>query len=638
MNQTPWVRSTDVNVARAFLPQMMKCAREIGIDPKRHADFLWIAENARDAVYDEALPAPWRKVVDHAGKLENYYNPMTQEVSPIHPSIAFYKKLFKGQKKDQRQVTRKRAGLRKMTAAERLDLAMSRRDHKRDLLAHRAAIHLQKTWRGRLARAEVAAVRAKRLVAATTLQSGFRGMRGRMRFWKAKRNWAAVVVQKRWRGRTWRRGGWMQLRAVGVLQRSVRRWRVKKEEWNERVKTWVDRETVAVKVVQTSMRRRAKSQRAKRDYELLAVVDASRPDESFFEVRKITTGKTYGMRVYHRDEAARRGARHLQNLSTATRREVPFLVRNHASFRTGSKYYAVVDYHLLDCRRMQYGLGDGGPFKGMRDYAEICRHFTAEALLCLEGLAGCHLKYDRLSTARLRVTESGHIAVSDKGILPLVDLEPAGASSAWCLGCMLLELLTGITVPDPCDDANFRTQLVRQAAMLTGKQAANLLQACLLPGPHAVGLSHEELKYHPYFGELDFNGLWSKRPFGLSGPTQVLGQMRVQRQQLSYGAGTLERRLAQITMFGNAVMHSAAAETEAAADEASRQIERRHQELQALREVAGQLRGAGRINEYRAVRKTVQEQQRELDTEVSEFGSRFYRRLPPVLNCSTDYL
>ena len=33
-----------------------------GIDPRRDIDYLWIAENARDAVYEEPLPAPWKKL------------------------------------------------------------------------------------------------------------------------------------------------------------------------------------------------------------------------------------------------------------------------------------------------------------------------------------------------------------------------------------------------------------------------------------------------------------------------------------------------------------------------------------------------------------------------------------------------
>ena len=66
---------------------------------------------------------------------------------------------------------------------------------------------------------------------------------------------------------------------------------------------------------------------------LAAVVDASRPDESFFEVRKITSGKVYGMRVFQREAAIRRGLDHIGLLSLATRKEVPFMVRLHSTFR-----------------------------------------------------------------------------------------------------------------------------------------------------------------------------------------------------------------------------------------------------------------------------------------------------------------
>lgn len=59
---SPWVRQADTNANKAFYPQMIRIAQQIGIDPRRHVDYLWIAENARDAVYEEPLPAPWKKL------------------------------------------------------------------------------------------------------------------------------------------------------------------------------------------------------------------------------------------------------------------------------------------------------------------------------------------------------------------------------------------------------------------------------------------------------------------------------------------------------------------------------------------------------------------------------------------------
>ena len=90
---TPWVRTVDHNANRAFYPQMMRLAKELGIDPKRcvcvcvcvcanhlpapphflthnssvlmanrDRDYLWIAEAARDAVYEEPIPAPWKRL------------------------------------------------------------------------------------------------------------------------------------------------------------------------------------------------------------------------------------------------------------------------------------------------------------------------------------------------------------------------------------------------------------------------------------------------------------------------------------------------------------------------------------------------------------------------------------------------
>ena len=99
----------------------------------------------------------------------------------------------------------------------------------------------------------------------------------------------------------------------------------------------------------------------------------------------------------------------------------------------------------------------------MGEYVEICRVFAAEALLCLEGLGVCGLKYTDLTTSRLRVSESGHVSVSDKGLLQADDEDDSTRGTAWCFGCILLELLTGITIPAEADP-NLRKQIVRQVS------------------------------------------------------------------------------------------------------------------------------------------------------------------------------
>lgn len=266
-SKSPWVREADTQVSRAFLPQMIQCAREMGMDPTRHADFLWIAESARDAVYDELLPAPWRKTTD--GRSTIYFNPLTQEILPVHPAILEHKKMFKQQKKDAREAERMSGGMRRMTADERVALALVKRAKKNRKQEIRAVLRLQRVFRGKRCRMQVVDALRRRYRAATIVQAGFRGLGGRRRFWGRRREWAATVFQKHWRGRAWRLGGWRELRAVGVIQRGVRRWRLRRSDWNEKVKLWVERETVAVRVVQASLRRRAKAQRAKKDYELL---------------------------------------------------------------------------------------------------------------------------------------------------------------------------------------------------------------------------------------------------------------------------------------------------------------------------------------------------------------------------------
>lgn len=197
-SKSPWVRQQDPNVARAFLPQMIHCARDIGIDPSRHSDFLWIAEAARDAVYAEPLPAPWRKTRNPKTKAALYVNPLTQQVMEVHPAIPEFQKLFRQHKKDAREAERTRGGaMRRMTADERATLALDKRARKFAKQETRAALRLQKVFRGKRCRMQVDRLLARRQRAATVVQAGFRGMGGRRRFWGRRREWAATVFQKR---------------------------------------------------------------------------------------------------------------------------------------------------------------------------------------------------------------------------------------------------------------------------------------------------------------------------------------------------------------------------------------------------------------------------------------------------------
>jgi hypothetical protein len=630
LGPSPWRRD---QATRAFLPQMIKVACEIGIDPHTQSDFLWIAEKARDAIYEGPVPAPWRRLAGKgkctAKQPDVYFNPITQRISEEHPAIPYFRQLFVESQHEQVHARRVRAGQRKLTAAEKQGLAVRRAARRRTKQLHRAAARVQRVWRGKRARSEVERLHQHRDAAACLVQAGYRGMVGRRRYWAAKREWAAVVAQKVWRGRAWRSGGGKRMAATVLLQRACRRWRRRKQGYDLRLQSWLEQENLAVRTVQQALRRRARAQRAKRDYELLSVVDASKPDVSFFEVRKITSGKIFGMRVFHGDAAACRAVTHLALLHR-TKGEVPFLVRCHTHFRTADRLFMMVDWHVCNARRLQYGLsqqlGQQGP--GMVDFVNICRVFAAEALLCLAALPGRQLRYEGLTMSRLRITETGHVAVSDAGLRPLLESSGDGNSNsklprangshaamamaascptgwvAWCFGLMLLELLTGLVIPADADEL-LRKQLVRQAGMLVDPEASNLIKACLLPGKEATGISPEELMAHPYFTNhsVDFATMWSVRPFGLSGPARIVGPLQVQREQLSYGAKTLEARLSNFTVLTHKITEKAQAEVEQARAMAAIEQARQSKELASLLFVATKLRTAGRIKEYRAVKR-----------------------------------
>eukprot|EP01043_Picozoa_sp_COSAG02_P039547 COSAG02_NODE_3131_length_7311_cov_11.071131_2_plen_710_part_00 len=627
---SPWVQQADHNANRAFFPQMIRIAKEIGIDPRRDRDYLWIAEAARDAVYEEPLPAPWQRLKPKHSYLrvpDAYYNPITRRTVTEHPALSFFRQLFEDKRKDQKETVQKKRGLRKVTAEEKARVAQNRRLKKREQIRDRAILRLQRVWRGKVARRKVQIIHEGRWLAASRMQAGFRGLMGRRALHAQRRIWAATVFQKVWRGRAYRLGDWKELKAAMFLQRAVRRYRARTLAYKQELETWVSQEGHAVRLVQNAIRRRARNQRAKRDYELLAVVDATRDDKQFFEVRRITTQKIYGMRVFNTAAAVRCGKEHLASLHH-TKSEVPFLVRCSQSFQNGEKLYMVLDYHVADCRRLQYGLSNGGPFRGMADYADVVRVFAAEILLCLEGLAARGLRYSTLTTTRLRITDAGHVAVSDSGVRLAAKDDPRGPEGfvPWCFGAAMLELLTGITIPPEAagdQDELLRKQLVKQATTLVDREAASLLKCCVLPGEVAPGLTVSELKAHPYFlrHSITFakNELWTSRPFGLSGPTQLSGPLVIARESLSFGARQLEMRLAELTMLSARLTSSSAHANESGARKQALEIRRQRAEVESLKSVARKLRGSGRIKEYQALRRHAHIREKAVKQLESEF-------------------
>ena len=167
---------------------------------------------------------------------------------------------------------------------------------------------------------------------------------------------------------------------------------------------------------------------------------------------------------------------------------------------------------------------------------------------------------------------------------------------------MLLELLTGLSMPEDADDF-IRQQLVRQARSLLPPLAVNLVKACLLPGREQAGLPVSALMTHPYFTShgITPEKLWNTRPFGLSGPTEIAGPIQVRQKEGSYGARVLERRLADLTMLTTTVMAKAREEHEQSQRQQAMDAERQQREVEAMVAVAQKLRATGRIREYKTV-------------------------------------
>jgi len=175
---SPWQHRNNEAGNRAFFPQMIRCATQIGMDPHQDAEFLWIAEKARDAVYDGHLPAPWKKLQRKKGAtVDAYYNPITQELTADHPALPFFRRLFAESREEREMVVLKTTGQRKMTMVEKGELAMQKRQRKRERHLNRAALRVQRIWRGNQARAGGTAIHVNREHAVSLLQAGFRGLK-----------------------------------------------------------------------------------------------------------------------------------------------------------------------------------------------------------------------------------------------------------------------------------------------------------------------------------------------------------------------------------------------------------------------------------------------------------------------------
>jgi len=79
---TEYLKNTQLNI--------QEIAEKLGIDPIRHKEYLWIAEECSKA----PVPSPWEALYDKQGRLKCYQNPSTFRFCFDNPNIEIYREKF----------------------------------------------------------------------------------------------------------------------------------------------------------------------------------------------------------------------------------------------------------------------------------------------------------------------------------------------------------------------------------------------------------------------------------------------------------------------------------------------------------------------------------------------------------------
>ena len=194
--------------------EIVQFARYLGMDPIEDCAFLWIAEQALVA----PLPDDWSEHMDAEGNVY-YYNVVTDESSWEHPMDQYYRNLFLKVQREHEEKKAKEEEERKREELERQEREKAARlmEEERLLARERAALLIQRNYRGRLGRKKYLQQleemdSRQRHKAATKVQAAFRGHRVRkyVRQYRdevtaAVREEAVTTIQARFRGNAGRR-------------------------------------------------------------------------------------------------------------------------------------------------------------------------------------------------------------------------------------------------------------------------------------------------------------------------------------------------------------------------------------------------------------------------------------------------
>ncbi|KAH8891064.1 kinase-like protein [Thozetella sp. PMI_491] len=274
------------------------------------------------------------------------------------------------------------------------------------------------------------------------------------------------------------------------------------------------------------------------DFEILRLIGKGTFGQ-VYQVRKKDTRRIYAMKVLSKKVIVQKkevahtvGERNIL-VRTATS-DSPFIVGLKFSFQTPSDLYLVTDY--MSGGELFWHLQKDGRFDEHR-----AKFYIAELILAIQHLHRNDIVYRDLKPENILLDANGHIALCDFGLskanltkndttntfcgtteylAPEVLLDESGYTKMvdfWSLGVLVFEMCCGWS-PFYAEDTqqmykNIAFGKVRFPRETLSTEGRNFVKGLLNRNPkHRLGATDdaEELKRHPFFGDIDWDALSKK--------------------------------------------------------------------------------------------------------------------------------
>ncbi|RDA91755.1 hypothetical protein CP533_4786 [Ophiocordyceps camponoti-saundersi (nom. inval.)] len=274
------------------------------------------------------------------------------------------------------------------------------------------------------------------------------------------------------------------------------------------------------------------------DFEILKLIGKGTFGQ-VYQVRKRDTHRVYAMKVLQKKVIVQKkevahtvGERNI--LVRTAMSDSPFIVGLKFSFQTPSELYLVTDY--MSGGELFWHLQKEGRFDERR-----AKFYIAELILAIQHLHNNDIVYRDLKPENILLDANGHIALCDFGLskanltkndttntfcgtteylAPEVLLDESGYTKMvdfWSLGVLVFEMCCGWS-PFYAEDTqqmykNIAFGKVRFPRDTLSQEGRNFVKGLLNRNPkHRLGATDdaEELKRHPFFGDIDWHLLAKK--------------------------------------------------------------------------------------------------------------------------------